>query len=817
MAIAAMAYSLLDNPFAVLGLAASATPQQIIERAREIGTEEADRAKQALLVLRPRFEAELFFLPGAGSDIVRRTLDALRADRPPESRFLSVPARANLLAHLAFSGKVDPALLRELADLVPCIAREVWVNLITADRTAAGVRAPNETWFDKSLAALADVHGGALVAGLRSLGEAQGADLLVDLVNKTEAGHLGFLHKAAAGWERGAASKAIQLEEEAARLEQSLATKATATAAKDLADVVRTWAKLTGPKRAIDAKAGLPDEATEQRVGRWRELAVDIVNDQEAIRESLIIVRALVDAFASLPDFGDLLRDDLKTCQELVKEAEESERLGPLQAAIAEAAAQRETLRSSLTDGGPTSSALPVVVRLRAALLEAAQAIPGERPWLLFRAFTLQLHNKFQMTAAALSLTRLAAAAANLPTIKAVAGCDIIEQLEADIRVLERELASRELDAALKANEARRAIIAIDRLLALGPDAEQAKKLHELRQALDRQLSERRLKSDRLGPLQAAIAEAEAQRQTLRYSLNGEEPTSIALPVVVRLRAALLEAAQAVPGERPWLLLRAFTLRLHNEFQMTAAALSLTRLAAAAAHLPTIKAVAGRDVIEQLEADIRALERELASRELEGALKADQTTKAIALIDRLLALGSDAEQAAKLRQLRQALDARLRKRRLKIGLAGAAAALLAWIFIQPEPSGRAAPPHAAPSSVSPPSRPYFDQSEPAPPKPKRDNRSASRSSSRAYLDGQADKRSWNTWFGSLSGDYRDGAEYWASVRSNRKPGSCYGLRGERYGNWTAGCLAAQQRLNPSDRRRRAEREYRAGWNSLKPM
>jgi hypothetical protein len=81
-----------------------------------------------------------------------------------------------------------------------------------------------------------------------------------------------------------------------------------------------------------------------------------------------------------------------------------------------------------------------------------------------------------------------------------------------------------------------------------------------------------------------------------------------------------------------------------------------------------------------------------------------------------------------------------------------------------------------------------------------------------YEDGFADRRAWEWWFGDLAGAFQDGAEYWAGERSNPQPGSCYGPAGQNQGDWTAGCLAAKRILAPSDIRRKAEPEYRAGWN-----
>jgi gag-polyprotein putative aspartyl protease len=87
--------------------------------------------------------------------------------------------------------------------------------------------------------------------------------------------------------------------------------------------------------------------------------------------------------------------------------------------------------------------------------------------------------------------------------------------------------------------------------------------------------------------------------------------------------------------------------------------------------------------------------------------------------------------------------------------------------------------------------------------------------SAAFQDGLRDRALWERWFTNVAGNFKDGAEYWAGQRSLSNPGSCYGQSGEYLGDWTGGCLAAKRFLNPTDIRRKAEPDYRAGWNAYK--
>ncbi len=81
-----------------------------------------------------------------------------------------------------------------------------------------------------------------------------------------------------------------------------------------------------------------------------------------------------------------------------------------------------------------------------------------------------------------------------------------------------------------------------------------------------------------------------------------------------------------------------------------------------------------------------------------------------------------------------------------------------------------------------------------------------------FLAGRRARMEYETWFNSVSGDVRAGAEWWAGVRSHaqRDRLTC----GTGTPLWVAGCKQAQTVLARSDSRRRAEPDFRAGWNSL---
>jgi hypothetical protein len=85
----------------------------------------------------------------------------------------------------------------------------------------------------------------------------------------------------------------------------------------------------------------------------------------------------------------------------------------------------------------------------------------------------------------------------------------------------------------------------------------------------------------------------------------------------------------------------------------------------------------------------------------------------------------------------------------------------------------------------------------------------------SYARGVVDRRAYETWFGSLIDERRQGAGFWAENRSRAAKGQkviC-----DQPGMaplWIWGCTEAKGMLATYDQRRLSDVDYRAGWNSL---
>lgn len=82
----------------------------------------------------------------------------------------------------------------------------------------------------------------------------------------------------------------------------------------------------------------------------------------------------------------------------------------------------------------------------------------------------------------------------------------------------------------------------------------------------------------------------------------------------------------------------------------------------------------------------------------------------------------------------------------------------------------------------------------------------------AFKDGHADRFAYERWFAGLSGEFRNGADFWAAHRSDSTPPpTCSGPDHSKA--FYDGCVNAKGRLDPTDARHKVEPQYKAGWNS----
>lgn len=98
------------------------------------------------------------------------------------------------------------------------------------------------------------------------------------------------------------------------------------------------------------------------------------------------------------------------------------------------------------------------------------------------------------------------------------------------------------------------------------------------------------------------------------------------------------------------------------------------------------------------------------------------------------------------------------------------------------------------------------------PVPRAENQTSTPLSENPFQQGLNDRTAFEQWVADLSGDFRQGVEWWAGRRSLSKPGFCNGAAATSL-DFVSGCEAAKARLTPLDVQRTSNPEYRRGWNT----
>lgn len=750
-----MGYDLLANPFAVLGLASTANIQSVTARARELSGGDALAASRALISPRSRLDAELGYLPEATQAQVEACLKALRAGAYPDLALLSPLARANVLAHLASAGKAKADQLRSLVSLQQAIPR-IAPQAIARGRVESKMPPVPNDMLEDGLRKLESQHAGALVDGIISIQD--GARLLSEVIRAAGpeiTKEVMFLRLCASGWERAKAGESASGLEAAELLEARLREKPDPKTAGELARFILKFAALTGPLREISRIFGLPHEPLVEAMHKWQAVALDLNNRLDAVPEAVTLLDALATSYGSTDDLGRRIKKNLDICRERLAAGDGTPEMRRLLKAIQTArGAPDEFDREVLNEGRPVYPASALVLELHESFVLAARRITSVAPWSVLRAYTLFLHNEQSSTRAAWSLTRLAILQAQVN----VAGAGFLVVLQADQRWLRAAILQRDLEVATSDKQAALMRQLLAELVPLTDD-----------------LAQRRSYESALSRLR--------WRATVQYVKWGFWTTCAAGLLLVMIKQSNTSAPYqpSAPSYRPALAVTAAPEAAQTEVQPVAGAASLS--------LPELRWCRYQHA------------RTEGAEDYVIATRSDPThdiNRFNAAVDAYNAYIQPSNSSCGAFSYRRSdgniVDAELTVRKEALRAEGRRVVVTSYLA----PLYSSTPSYAAPGLTAQPV-PYSPPIAPA---------------SKAYSDGQAGRRDWETWFGKLDGGIREGAEWWATVRSTSRPPACAAVETslDRAAG-IAGCSQARIRLGPPDQRRRAEPDYKAGWNN----
>ena len=427
------------SPFAVL----AATPQTRLDELQELASRregpEAATAARLLSVPRSRLPAELAFLPGA-APTATSVLDALRDGRRPDLATLPQAARANVVAHLCAAGLASQDEQDTLALLQPALGDSLLADAIDADRATAGFPPIQRPAMLAEQELLADRHAAALVHACSTA--AAPPARLAELIRAAPDGvPAGFMRRVAAAWARNSVGDLARVEETAAEAERELQRTPDPAVVERLIAAVQSWAALTAPQRASDARAGLDSPAAIRMVRTWRSAGVRLA-DQKHADLALPLARAMAACFADLPGEAARLADDVRDCASRSEDLALESRLTPLRALterLSSSAASMEALSTDLLKSPFGPGAQGVAAELWTAFDAAAAAcVQSEAPWAILGELSNRLggEHKTSGAASALILQRGMAARA-----EAAGFTGLAERVRAAERGLERAAA----------------------------------------------------------------------------------------------------------------------------------------------------------------------------------------------------------------------------------------------------------------------------------------------------------------------------------------------------------------------------------------
>jgi len=760
-----MGFSLLENPFAVLGLGTDANPAQISGRAREVGGDLASVASRALISPRTRLHAEIAFLPGLTEKEIQSCLSALASGRAPEFSMFAPLSRANILAHLASSGNATASNLELLFETAPSVRQDA-LEILNRGRRSAAMPPIPQPMFDSAMEQLACLHAEALSDGALAL--KHGADVLSEIVESLGSSVTGasvFLRQTMAAWERATASEGNTDLEGAQELTAKLKGAPDSATVTRLSSVIRAMAFRTRPVRALAHHFALPHDASAEMVDNWRSLAVDLVKEHKALSQAETILNLLAKEFGTSDVPGQRVARDLAACRERIASGEDLPEVARFAAALdaAEKGATQfkgDVLARMAMDSRGRYNTLTIVVELWESFIAVAPNTPSDGPWKALRAFAVRLHNDFSASESALALTDLA--------LKHAYGNSLTDevrpQLEADRRLLLRHILGRQLTTAVEKKRRGAARQLLSRMIPLAEnDAERREYTTTLRrlqwQAAKLFVSRSFYALIAFGILYSIVTDKSRTPSIGSAPHPTYTPTAANPPMPV---TAVDDGRELQPPPGTAVLSRS---------QLRWCLFQDARLTAAKAYLENLR----------------------TSEYVHG----DAFNRAIEIFNTSISdLNASWGQYRYYTADKSAVDAELSTKASVLQAEGQRLGASGYVTQPNFPTPQIAP-SAPPATYSPPAHSVAPQP----------------SYSGVYVDGQQDRRAWDAWVAGLIGDFRQGADWWAGVRSTANPPPCTKAPGTDRVAAVRGCSEAKTRLAFADRRRRAEPDYRSGWNN----
>jgi hypothetical protein len=450
-----MRASLLDNPFAVLKVAASATNEDIVDAHDDLGGErDVDEARlaearQALLSPRTRLTAELAFLMDTSEAEADRLLGQLapRAARDgliAATERLSPLSRTNLLVALIETFGLTDDLLVKLVSAQAEIAVGDVVAALRRVRTKAGVVMPNEESVAQALDGLFEQQARAALqtasdpAGLAATVTA----VTVAICATNNADRFERLDAVQQSYWRIVSRETAVLRSDLDAIGKRLLDGGGDGDLDAYIAALRRWDVFGQPLQVLERARGREDREAQAVQASVRGLCLDLANEKKRSEAALRITKAAREVFAELDRTAATLAEDVDVLTE--NAAVEASR--PLETILDRLRRSPDAFVREI-EAGRTGAGTEWAALFGTLSDTLSKTKWQDAPWILLRSFGIDLFNTSRAEGAALTFVAAVLERAR----QASASLDIVKRLEADIADLDSILAQKRLGQAVEA------------------------------------------------------------------------------------------------------------------------------------------------------------------------------------------------------------------------------------------------------------------------------------------------------------------------------------------------------------------------------
>lgn len=536
-------FDLLKNPFSVLGIEPTASPEKISDSFddaiadRTAAESDLTAAREILIDPRHRTTAEISFLLDTPVGQAVEILAVLKNNASPAdlvglADHLAPLSKANLLAHIASKQQSDADLLIALVEAHADVDFRMIHSKLEWTHKAAGIAVPTIDHVQDELRELLSAHARAVFSAYYNACDsvypvAECTKRILASANSKRIGALGLLIRE---FGQTIAPELHQIEEHIRISADILRIRPSEIGLiNPIADSLRDWIELAGPIVELDAHNGRDEERARQLFNEVRSLAIDLANQHDSSSVALSLLKIAGEVFRSLPRAAEQSNDNLPILEQraivniaaeilhsLPQAVQQSNENSPiLQERLAEALVtplkmwmdelSNRAIIKDLEEGGFGQSSIGDAKDLWDHFASTARQTQNtdaaELPWSLLLGLAIDINNVENAPLAAKAILEgLVSYAQQIPPSGA-----FFDKMRKDLEVFQRNVREKQLIADVQANRITSALEGISELLKYPNSREDRKSLENLKARLGGKRASRNLKWGALAIIVAII------------------------------------------------------------------------------------------------------------------------------------------------------------------------------------------------------------------------------------------------------------------------------------------------------------------------